>query len=52
MYKRQRIHRSYTIAIDKIDAVEGNSIEIEGLRYVIGRSYIDEVKHKILNSGI
>ncbi|WP_299782461.1 LytTR family DNA-binding domain-containing protein [uncultured Formosa sp.] len=47
-----RIHRSYTIAIDKIDAVEGNSIEIEGLRYVIGRSYIDEVKQKILNSAI
>ncbi|WP_316635075.1 response regulator [uncultured Flavobacterium sp.] len=45
-----RIHRSYTIAIDKIDAVEGNSIEIEGLRYVIGRSYIDIVKQRILNS--
>ncbi|MCG9793126.1 LytR/AlgR family response regulator transcription factor [Flavobacterium algicola] len=44
-----RIHRSYTVAIDKIDAVEGNSIEIEGLRYVIGRSYIDEVKQRILN---
>jgi DNA-binding LytR/AlgR family response regulator len=47
-----RIHRSYTIAIDKIDAVEGNSIEIEGLRYVIGRSYIDQVKQRILNSSI
>lgn len=47
-----RIHRSYTIAIDKIDAVEGNSIEIEGLRYVIGRSYIDLVKQRILNSSI
>lgn len=47
-----RIHRSYTIAINKIDAVEGNSVEIEGLRYVIGRSYIDEVKQKILNSSI
>lgn len=46
-----RIHRSYTIAIDKIDAVEGNSVEIEGLRYVIGRSYIEEVKQKILNSS-
>jgi len=45
-----RIHRSYTIAIDKIDAIEGNSIEIEGLRYVIGRSYLIEVKQKILNS--
>lgn len=47
-----RIHRSYTVAIDKIDAVEGNSIEIEGLRYVIGRSYIDEVKQRILNSAV
>ncbi|MGY5354080.1 LytR/AlgR family response regulator transcription factor [Wenyingzhuangia sp. IMCC45467] len=47
-----RIHRSYTVAIDKIDAVEGNSIEIEGLRYVIGRSYLEEAKQKILNSSI
>ncbi|RXM49094.1 LytTR family DNA-binding domain-containing protein [Flavobacterium sp. YO12] len=46
-----RIHRSYTVAIDKIDAVEGNSVEIEGLRYVIGRSYMDHVKQKILNSA-
>ena len=47
-----RIHRSYTISINKIDAVEGNSIEIDGMRYVIGRSYIEEVKGKILNSSI
>lgn len=47
-----RIHRSYTVAIDKIDAIEGNSVEIEGLRYVIGRSYLDDVKQKILNSAI
>jgi len=47
-----RIHRSYTIAINKIDTVEGNSVEIEGLRYVIGRSYLEEVKQKILNSSI
>lgn len=44
-----RIHRSYTVAIDKIDTLEGNSIEIEGIRYVIGRTYIDEVKSRILN---
>ena len=47
-----RIHRSYTIAIDKIDTVEGNSIVIDGLRYVIGRSYLDKVKDQILNSGM
>ena len=43
-----RIHRSLTIAIDKIETVEGNSVEIEGIRYVIGRSYIENVKKKIL----
>ncbi|WP_166923373.1 LytR/AlgR family response regulator transcription factor [Flavobacterium poyangense] len=46
-----RIHRSYTVAIDKIEAIEGNTIEIEGIRYVIGRSYIDQVKQRILNSS-
>jgi len=44
-----RIHRSYTISIDKVDTVEGNSIEINGTRYVIGRSYINEVKARILD---
>lgn len=46
-----RIHRSYTIAIDKIDVIEGNSVEIAGIRYTIGRTYLDEVKHKILNQS-
>ena len=44
-----RIHRSYTIAIDKVDTIEGNSVEISGIRYTIGRTYIDDVKSKILN---
>ncbi|MFS4466739.1 LytR/AlgR family response regulator transcription factor [Maribacter sp. 2210JD10-5] len=43
-----RIHRSYTIAIDKVNVVEGNSLEIGGIRYTIGRSYIEEVKKAIL----
>lgn len=47
-----RIHRSYTIAIDKVNTVEGNSVEIDGIRYTIGRSYIAEVKEKILNNSI
>ncbi|MBI9040192.1 LytTR family DNA-binding domain-containing protein [Lutibacter sp.] len=45
-----RIHRSYTVAIDKIDTIEGNSVEIANIRYTIGRSYIDEVKQCILNN--
>lgn len=46
-----RIHRSYTVAIDKIQSVEGNSVEIDGIRYTIGRSYCDEVKSKILETN-
>lgn len=44
-----RIHRSYTINIDKVQVVEGNSLEIGKTRYTIGRSYINDVKEKILN---
>lgn len=46
-----RIHRSYTIAIDKVEAIEGNSLEIDGIRYIIGRSYLNEAKSRILNEG-
>jgi len=44
-----RIHRSYTIPIDKVETVEGNSVEIAGIRYTIGRSYLNDVKKVILN---
>lgn len=47
-----RIHRSFTVAIDRIDSVEGNSLEIQGERFTIGRSYINEVKSKILQDLI
>lgn len=46
-----RIHRSYTVSIDKIDAIEGNSIEINGERFTIGRSYVNEVKSRILDDN-
>lgn len=46
-----RIHRSYTISVDKVETLEGNSIEIAGIRYTIGRSYLNDVKDTILNSG-
>jgi DNA-binding LytR/AlgR family response regulator len=47
-----RIHRSFTISIDKVQVVEGNSLEIDNTRYTIGRSYLNEVKAKILNNSI
>lgn len=43
-----RIHRSYTIAIDKVQSVEGNSVEIASKRLPIGRKYIDHAKRIIL----
>lgn len=43
-----RIHRSYTIAIDKVQVVRGNTIEIEGVIYSIGRNYRNNAKQRIL----
>lgn len=45
-----RIHRSYTIAIDKVEVVQGNSIEIDGVRYTIGRNYLNDAKQRILKN--
>lgn len=44
-----RIHRSYTIALDKIDSIDGNLIEIGTKRIPIGRKYINLTKQIILN---
>lgn len=46
-----RIHRSYTISVEKIDVVEGNSIEIADIRYPIGRSYLNNVKNTIFKES-
>lgn len=47
-----RIHRSYTIAINKITSIEGNSVEIGKRRIPIGRNYLPYAKQKILNIDI
>ena len=44
-----RIHRSYTIALDKVKSVEGNLVEIGITRIPIGRKYINHAKRIILN---
>ncbi len=44
-----RIHRSYTIAIDKVISIEGNLVEIESKRIPIGRKYVNHAKRTILN---
>lgn len=37
----QRIHRSYIVALDKIDAIVGNMVEIEKKHLPIGKNYRD-----------
>lgn len=45
-----RIHRSFAVAIPKIDAVEGNSLMVNNVRYNIGRSYLNDVKTTLFNN--
>ncbi len=44
-----RIHRSYTIAIDKVISIEGNLVEIKAKKIPIGRKYVNQAKKIILN---
>ncbi|MFV8340015.1 LytR/AlgR family response regulator transcription factor [Flavobacterium sp. LB3P21] len=43
-----RIHKSYTIAIDKVKSIEGNRIQILSYTLPIGRNYAKDVKSEIL----
>ena len=45
-----RLQRSFTVALDKIQAVEGNSVLVAGKRIPIGRKYINHAKDVILNA--
>ncbi|MCH2193658.1 LytTR family DNA-binding domain-containing protein [Kordia sp.] len=44
-----RIHRSYTISINKITALEGNTVEILNKKIPIGRNYLKITKQRIFN---
>jgi two-component system LytT family response regulator len=44
-----RIHKSYTIAINKVKSIEGNRIQIMTYTIPIGRNYSKEAKSKILD---
>ena len=43
-----RIHKSYTIALDKVKFIEGNRIQIYSYTIPIGRNYSKDVKSRIL----
>lgn len=44
-----RIHRSYIIALSKVQAIEGNCVEVGGKLLPIGRNFQKTVKSLILN---
>lgn len=44
-----RIHRSFIINLNKVKAIEGNCIEIDGKLLPIGRNYQKPIKKLILN---
>lgn len=44
-----RIHRSYIIALNKVKAIEGNCVEIDGKLLPIGRNFQKHIKKLILN---
>ncbi len=46
-----RVHRSYTIALNKIVALDGNTIEISNRKIPIGRNYQKIAKDRILHTN-
>lgn len=46
-----RLHRSFTVCLDKIQALEGNSVLVADKRIPIGRKYINHAKDVILNTS-
>lgn len=44
-----RVHRSYTISINKIAAIDGNLIELSDRKIPIGRNYLKTAKERIFN---
>lgn len=45
-----RVHRSYTISLNKIKSIEGNMVEIVGRRIPIGRNYVKVARERIFNN--
>lgn len=45
-----RVHRSFTVGIDKIQCVDGNTVEIQNKRIPIGRKYTNHAKNIILKN--
>ena len=47
-----RVHKSYIVAIDKIEGIEGNEIFIQSHRIPISRNYRDQVIERVVASKL
>jgi len=47
-----RVHKSYIVAIDKIDSIEGNEICIQSNRIPISRNYREHVLQQVVSSKL
>lgn len=47
-----RVHNSFTISISKVDALDGNTLEIKNHKILTGRKYQKEAKKMILDNLI
>jgi DNA-binding LytR/AlgR family response regulator len=47
-----RVHKSYIVAISKIEAIENNDITIQSARIPISRNYRDEVIDRVINKRL
>jgi DNA-binding LytR/AlgR family response regulator len=47
-----RVHKSYIVAIDKIDSIEGNEIFIQSYRIPISRNYREHVLQQVVSSKL
>ncbi|MBC7920860.1 MAG: response regulator transcription factor [Ferruginibacter sp.] len=47
-----RVHKSYLVSIDKIEAIEGNEIMIRSHRIPIGRNYREQVINQVVKNKL
>lgn len=45
--KFMRVHRSFTVSLNKVDAIDGNTLEIGDRRIIYSRKYFDEIKSRL-----
>lgn len=47
-----RVHKSYVVAVDKVDAIEHHELLIQSFRIPISRNYRDQVMARVMNNRL